>query len=83
MCMEAFAIPEPSSRLREAVDALVDESIDGFSTHALGEDVVDIGGRSIGSRPSRSVACIASIRGAAHSPMAEGRRCPGCDAAAA
>jgi hypothetical protein len=40
--MEAFAIPEPRSRLQEAVDALVGESIDGFSTHALGEDVVDI-----------------------------------------
>jgi hypothetical protein len=40
--MEAFAIPDPRTRLQEAVDALVDESIDGFSTHALGEDVVDI-----------------------------------------
>jgi len=40
--MEAFAIPDARSRLQEAVDALVGESIDGFSTHALGEDVVDI-----------------------------------------
>jgi hypothetical protein len=40
--MEAFALPEAGDRLHEAVDALVDESIDGFSTHALGADVVDI-----------------------------------------
>jgi len=29
-------------RLSEAVDALVDESIDDLSTYALGEDLVDI-----------------------------------------
>ncbi|MFZ0178461.1 MAG: DUF222 domain-containing protein, partial [Candidatus Dormiibacterota bacterium] len=40
--MEAFAIPDVRDRLQDAVDALVDESIDGFSTHALGEDLVDI-----------------------------------------
>jgi hypothetical protein len=40
--MEAFAIPDARDRLREAVDLLVDESIDTFSTHALGEDVIDI-----------------------------------------
>ena len=40
--MEAFAIPDARQRLTEAVDALVGESIDGFSTHALGEDLVDI-----------------------------------------
>ena len=40
--MEAFAIPDARSRLREAVDALVGESIDGFSTLALGQDIVDI-----------------------------------------
>ena len=40
--MEAFAIRMPRDRLDEAVDALVDESIDGFSTHALGEDLIDI-----------------------------------------
>ena len=42
LCMEAFAIPEARGELREAVDALVDESIDGVSTHALGADLVDI-----------------------------------------
>ena len=31
-----------SERLGEAVDALVDESIDGFSTHALGDDLIAI-----------------------------------------
>ena len=40
--MEAFAIPDARDRLREAVDTLVGESIDGFSTHALGQDIVDI-----------------------------------------
>src|SRR6202035_4343233 len=40
--MEAFAIPEARDPLQDAVDALVDESIDGFSTHALGADLVDI-----------------------------------------
>ncbi len=40
--MEAFAIPDAKSRLTEAVDALVEESIDHVSTHALAEDLVDI-----------------------------------------
>jgi hypothetical protein len=40
--MEAFAIPDARERLQDAVDALVHESIDGVSTHALGEDLVDI-----------------------------------------
>jgi hypothetical protein len=40
--MVAAAIPETKSRLTEAVDALVGESIDGFSTLALGEDLIDI-----------------------------------------
>ena len=40
--MEAFAIPDARERLTSAVDALVAESIDGLSTHALGADVVDI-----------------------------------------
>jgi hypothetical protein len=40
--MEAFAIPDAKDAVHAAVDALVDESIDGFSTHALGADVVDI-----------------------------------------
>ncbi len=42
LCMEAFAIPEARGGLRDAVDALVDEFIDGVSTHALGADLVDI-----------------------------------------
>ena len=40
--MVAAAIPETTSRLSAAVDALVDESIGGFATAALGEDLVDI-----------------------------------------
>ena len=40
--MEAFAIPEASDHLHDAVDALVDESIDAVSTHALAEDLIDI-----------------------------------------
>src|SRR6202140_4252432 len=40
--MEAFAIPDARGRVNEAVDALVDESIDELSTHALGADLVDI-----------------------------------------
>jgi hypothetical protein len=42
VAMEAFAIPDARDRVTEAVDALVDESIDGVSTHALGEDLIDI-----------------------------------------
>src|SRR5580700_719250 len=38
--MEALAIPDTRERLHDAVDALVGESIDGFTTHALGEDIV-------------------------------------------
>jgi hypothetical protein len=40
--MQAFAIPAARDRVDEAVDALVDESIDGVSTHALGADLIDI-----------------------------------------
>jgi hypothetical protein len=40
--MVAAAIPGAKSRLTEAVDALVGESIDGFSTLTLGEDMVDM-----------------------------------------
>ena len=39
--MEAFAIADARQRLTEAVDALVGEFIDGCSTHALGDDLVD------------------------------------------
>ena len=35
-------MPDARERLSEAVDALVDESIDDLSTYALGEDLVDI-----------------------------------------
>src|ERR1700674_1714941 len=42
VCMEAFAIPDARDRVQEAVDALVDESIDGVATHALGADLIDI-----------------------------------------
>ena len=40
--MEAFAIPVVRERLQDAVDALVDEPVDSFSTHALGEDLIDL-----------------------------------------
>ena len=40
LCMEAFAIPQARDRVNDAVDALVGESIDGVSTHALGADLV-------------------------------------------
>ena len=40
--MQAFAIPDARDRVHDAVDALVDESIDGVSTHALGADLIDI-----------------------------------------
>jgi hypothetical protein len=40
--VEAFAIPDASDRVHHAVDALVDESIDGVSTHALGADLIGI-----------------------------------------
>ena len=40
--MEAFAIPHPGDRLNDAVDALVDESLDNLSTHALAADLIDI-----------------------------------------
>jgi hypothetical protein len=40
--MEAFAISTAGERLGEAVDALVHESVDGFSIHALGDDLIAI-----------------------------------------
>src|ERR1039457_3127157 len=40
--MEAFAMPQAGDRLHDAVDVLVDESIDDVSTHALGADLTDI-----------------------------------------
>src|ERR1700686_2113509 len=40
--MEAFAMPDARDRVDGAVDALVGESIDEFSTHALGDDLIDI-----------------------------------------
>ena len=40
--MEAFAIPDARERVREAVDALVDESVDDVWPHALGADLIDI-----------------------------------------
>jgi hypothetical protein len=40
--MEAFAIPDARGVLVHAVDSLVGETIDGLSTHALGEDLVAI-----------------------------------------
>jgi hypothetical protein len=40
--MQALAMPGVRDRVNDAVDALVDESIDEFSTHALGADLVDI-----------------------------------------
>ena len=40
--MEAFVIPDARDRVHEAVDALVDESIDGVATHVLGADLIDI-----------------------------------------
>jgi hypothetical protein len=42
--MTALAIPEVPSRLQAAVDGLVAESTDAFSTEALGADMVDIRG---------------------------------------
>ena len=41
--MEALAIPDTKVRVNDAVDVLVSESIDGLTTHALGEDLVEIG----------------------------------------
>jgi Domain of unknown function (DUF222)/HNH endonuclease len=38
--MEALAVPDTRERLHDAVDALVGEPIDGFTTQALGEDIV-------------------------------------------
>jgi hypothetical protein len=40
--MEALAMADASDPLHAAVDALVDESIDAVSTHALAEDLIDI-----------------------------------------
>jgi hypothetical protein len=40
--VEAFAIPDARDHVNQAVDALVDESIDAVSTHALGEGLIDI-----------------------------------------
>jgi hypothetical protein len=42
MSMQAFAMRDTSDGANCAVDALVDESIDDLSTHALGEDLIDI-----------------------------------------
>ena len=40
--MTALGIPATTSRLGEAVDALVDRPIDGLTSQALGEDIIDI-----------------------------------------
>ena len=40
--MQALALPAATDRTHEAVDALVAESIDGCSTHALGADLIEI-----------------------------------------
>jgi Domain of unknown function (DUF222)/HNH endonuclease len=40
--MEAFAMPDARDAVNAAVDALVDESIDHVSTHALGADLINI-----------------------------------------
>jgi len=40
--VEALVIPDARERVREAVDALVEEAIDAVSTHALAEDLIDI-----------------------------------------
>ena len=53
VAMEAFAIPDARDRVQEAVDALVDESIDDFSTHALGADLIDIRRAIEGTRSER------------------------------
>jgi hypothetical protein len=71
--MVAIASKGVGTRLEQAVDALVDESIDAFSTQALGEDLRDI---------RRSVdRCIAFIRSAAPRSMAGARPSRGCAAA--
>jgi hypothetical protein len=59
MAMEAFAIPDARDRVQEAVDALVDESIDDFSTHVLGADLIDI--RRANSASSRSISNVTMI----------------------
>ena len=41
--MEALAIPDTKVRVNDAVDVLVSKCIDGLTTHALGEDLVEIG----------------------------------------
>ena len=82
--MEAFAIPDARDRLDEAVDALVDESIEEFSTHALGADLVDIR-RAIDRLEAEFIRRLHRFhraRGAVR-PTAAGARCPGCEAAAA
>jgi len=40
--MAALAVPDARSPVQQAVDGLVDESIDTLSTQALGEDLIDI-----------------------------------------
>jgi hypothetical protein len=40
--MEAFVIPDARERLRDAVDVLVGESVDGLTTSELGADIIDI-----------------------------------------
>jgi hypothetical protein len=42
VAMAAFAIQDARGHVTEAVDALVDESIDHVSTHALAADLIDI-----------------------------------------
>jgi hypothetical protein len=80
--MEAFAIPDARDRLREAVDTLVDEAIDTFSTQALGEDLIDLR-RSIDRLEAE---CLRRLHRFHRERGAQadggGRRCPGCDAVA-
>jgi hypothetical protein len=86
--MEAFAIPDTRSRLHDAVDALVDESIDGVSTFELGADIIDIR-RQIDRLEAECLRRLHRFH-AAHGALAEGmstvswlRRCCGMTAKAA
>jgi hypothetical protein len=78
LCMEALAMPEVRDRLREAVDALVGESIDSFSTQALGEDIVDIH-RAVDRLEAELVRRVHRFHAeAAPRPTAGGAPSPGC-----
>ena len=76
--MEALAMPDARERVNQAVDALVDESIDQVSTHALGEDLIEMR-RAIDRLEAEFLRRLHRFHRAHGAVAADGvSTCPGC-----